>query len=290
MNITYGIILLLALILPATASASPDQNKIAEFLFVTGKAASPAQFGKLTAGEYAETLKLIRFQPDACWDFVKNELPYHRDLFSTFDFSGDGVDDLIFSSYCAQPEKRNYLWVKDGTQYLYAGFIGGNILRMVRDNLSKGYLVLVSSGPGADGRTGAVSLYELQREKGAVTLRIRRKVLVFDGLVAPSLGMSTVKFKVGKDRQLLRTGPERQDDYDAAGSAAEKRKVYGNIIAEFSRGARGMAFSELKDIRGVVWWFAVMQKDARPVSSRFPEDPEGLIAGWMETQGLEAVK
>jgi hypothetical protein len=289
MNKIYGIILLLTLMLPAAASASGDHNKLAEFLFVSGKSVSPEQFGRLSAKEYAETLKLIRFQADACWEFVKNDLPYHRDLFSTFDFSGDGVADLIFSSYCAQPEKRNYLWVRDGTQYLYAGFIGGTILKMVRDQTSKGYLILVSTGP-AGGRTGAVSLYELQREKGAVSLRIRKKILAFDGLVAPSLGMSTVHFTVGRDRKPLRTAPERQDDYDAAASAAEKRQVYGNIVAEFASGAKGLAFSELKDIRGVQWWFVVMQKEARPVSSRFSEDPEGLKAGWMEAQGLEIAR
>lgn len=290
MNKAYGIILLLTLGLLVPAPASPDQKKLADFLFTAGKAIPPAQFGKLKAQEYAETLKLIRFQPDACWDFVKKDLPYQRDLFSTFDFSGDGVDDLIFSSYCAQPEMRNYLWVREGNQYVYAGFIGGTILKALRDQWAPGFLMLVTSGPASTSRAGAITIYALHREKGVIALRVRKKVLAFDGLMAPELGMRPVRFTVGKDKQPLRTAPERQDDYDAAASGAEKRPVHGNILAEFPRGEKGEAISEYKDIRGVRWWFVVMQEDARTVSSRFPEDPDGHKAGWMEATNLEVVR
>ncbi len=290
MKKAYLLILCIALGMLFPASAPAEHDALADILFPASKHVTPSQFSRLTEAEYRDILALIRFQPDACWDYVKTNLSQHLDLFRKFDFSGDGADDLVFSSYCMQPEMRNYFWVREGKGYQYAGFIEGNILKVIREKGSPRFSAVVSRGWGENGYVGSISLYTLQKGKAGMTFGIQKKIMEFGGLTVPAIRTDSLKIVIRKDKTPMRSGPEINNEYDPGKTATEGRLVNGNIIAELAKGSRGEAISEFQDTQGIVWKFIIMNKDVLPQSHRFYDDRDGYKAGWVEAGSIEVVR
>jgi hypothetical protein len=217
------------------------------------------------------------------------------------DFNGDGVDDVIYSGgwYDRTPNGFSAL---EGTRFK---------LYQVMD----GRAVLVLSYPGAvqrifrGGRGQPVSLravihgccadpqwnvdYLAPRRAGdTVKFEPYRRVMGREGIVMPTAFLDRPRrFTVSNDRYLLRDSPGI-DTPPANGEDWYLWEGHGNAIAEYGRGARGIALAEQTDATGRVWWFVLMDGRTWPLHAQFAEIHDDALrmdrVGWMSSRFVQA--
>ncbi len=72
--------------------------------------------------------------------------------------------------------------------------------------------------------------------------------------------------------------------------AFERMPVYGNTLARFATGSKGVAIAETTDEKGEIWWFVIMDDDAKTTYTRFYKDQKESKLGWMNSNFLEVIK
>jgi hypothetical protein len=95
------------------------------------------------------------------------------------------------------------------------------------------------------------------------------------------------RFTVAADRYMLRDTARVDDRPDDEWPRWGGR---GNVMAEYGRGARGIAMAERADSTGRVWWFVRMDGRTPPREAQVEEDPEHPVRtdrlGWMSSRFL----
>ena len=98
--------------------------------------------------------------------------------------------------------------------------------------------------------------------------------------------ISPLLFNIAKEGQQLRCTPIIEDielnDYT----------LYGNVIAEYSIGTKGMALASKKDSEGRSWWFVVIFDNSIPIRTKFNQgNNEGPYNsfGWMRNEFLKVI-
>jgi hypothetical protein len=225
------------------------------------------------------------------------ENPRH---FHLFDFSGDGVDDVVYSGP----------WYELGPNGF--GALEGTRFKLYQ--VMNGRAVLVLSYPGAVQRI-------FRRERGQpVGLRAVIHGCCADpqwnvDYLAPRLAGDTVKyephlrlmgregiemptrvmdrprrFTVANDRYLLRESPAIDPKPAEDGEDWYRWEGHGNALSEYGRGARGVALAERTDETGRVWWFVRMEGRTPPRDAQIQDDPQDHVPtdrlGWMSSRFL----
>jgi hypothetical protein len=98
------------------------------------------------------------------------------------------------------------------------------------------------------------------------------------------------RFRVTQESYNLRITPSIDDDYRPLFAGPDRR---GNVLAEYTVGATGIAFGEKTDETGRVWWFVTMNRTSKPTAIA---DELGASltrrvnrAGWISSRYLEVV-
>jgi hypothetical protein len=95
------------------------------------------------------------------------------------------------------------------------------------------------------------------------------------------------RFVVAADRYMLRDTAQVDDRADDVWPRWEGR---GNVMAEYGRGARGIALAERADSTGRMWWFVRMDGRTPPREAQIDENPEHPVRtdrlGWMSSRFL----
>lgn len=287
-------LLILAVLFFSTDIFAEDKRlsadeKLADLLFPSKVSLKLEQFPIYTSAEFAPIKETIlqRLKTDEMCFVINHEETPHA-FFHKYDLSGDGIDDVILSSYCGAMEIRNYIWIRKGDSAVFAGFIEGTPLKFYRDNQSGPFLFIASEGWCCAGYVGSVSLYQLQENQGRFEYKIAKKVFEWGGVTIPEKRIVPVQFKVKSEKYSLRYSPEILNEPGEVTPRGEK--FIGNIIAEFPRGSRGEAVAEYKDTTDRVWWFVLMDRDAKTITNHFYADEDGNKSGWMSSRYLEIAK
>jgi hypothetical protein len=286
---------ILSLLLLQSFAYAQDDFTMANLVFPSENQVTQAQLTPLTATELKEIQNSIELPTEYCLDHVKmriadNSIEEWLWGFYKYDFSGDGIDDLIFISYCGGEEYRNYFWVKKDKKYYYSGLAMGTLVKLYRTQDSKALSVVTRGGFCCLGYIGFINLYTPQIDNQIITYKLEKSVREVGHITLPEKRMPTKRFIVKNDKYKLREQPVINDKYDAYESDFEHKPVYGNTLAEFSKGSKGEAIAEKSDETGRVWWFVIMDPDARAEYNRFYGDQTASKAGWMSSRFLEVLK
>jgi len=140
------------------------------------------------------------------------------------------------------------------------------------------------------GQIGYIELYEAVTDGKTVKYKLSKRMREFGRLAVPDRRMPEKQFVVIDDKYKLRQQPFINDKYDAEDSDFEHMPVYGNTLAMYPKGSKGVAIAEKADETGSLWWFVIMDEDAKPTYSRFYKDQTESKMGWMSSRHLEVIK
>jgi hypothetical protein len=271
-----------------------NDNKMANIVFPSDSQINESQLVPLTAAELKEIQSSIELPSEYCLDHIKMRFEGNFDdgwllAFKKYDFSGDGSEDLVFISYCGGMEYRNYFWVKKDNKYYYSGLMIGKIVKFYRTQDSKALSAVARSGWDGSGYSGSIDLFAPEIKEGKFKYELQKRVKEFEGITIPDKRMPVRRFIVKNDKYKLRTSPIIIDKYNEDESNFERKPVYGNTLAEFSKGSKGVAIAEKLDETGRVWWFVIMDEDAKTGYNRFYDDQNASKAGWMSSRFLEVI-
>jgi hypothetical protein len=294
MHRTAFIVILTLLLLRSVAHAQ-DDFKLANLVFPSNNQVTESQLTPLTATELKEIQNSIELPTEYCLDHIKirikdNSIEEWLFGFYKYDFSGDGNDDLIFISYCGGEEYRNYFWVKKENKYYYSGLAMGTLVKLYRTGDSKSLSVVTRGGFCCLGYIGFINLYTPMIDNQVFKYKLEKSVREVGQMVLPDNRMPAKRFVVKNDKYKLREQPVIDDKYDEQESDFEQKPVYGNALAEFNKGSKGEAIAEKPDETGRVWWFVIMDPDAKAEYNRFYGDQKASKAGWMSSRFLEVIK
>lgn len=287
-------IAIFALILLQSSAFARNENKLPDIIFPSDDKITESQLVPLKTTELKEVQKSIELTSDFCLDQIKTRIKENLIDewawgFKKYDFSGDGTEDLIFTSYCGGEELRNYIWTKKDNKYYYGGVLEGTLSKLYRSHDSKALTIVTRSGWCCVSYVGSINLYSPELNDEILKYRLQKKIKEFYGLAIPDQRMRPRRFTVKNDKYKLRESPVINEKYDEYASGLEGQPVYGNSIAEFKKGSQGVAIAEKPDGTGRVWWFVIMDEDAKTEKNRFNDDQNASKAGWMSSRYLEVI-
>ena len=219
--------------------------------------------------------------------------------FHFFDFSGDGVEDVVYSGPWYE-RNENGFGAMEGTRLKLYQVMDGRAVQVMAHH---GHIQRIFRG--AAGQPAAfrsvhhgccadpqweIDYHAPVRRGDTVTFESYARVIGREGLVIPATFMPAPRrFTVNNNRYLLRAAPGI-DTPDAKGEDWYNWEGRGNALAEYGRGARGIALAERTDATGRVWWFVRMDGRTPPVDAQFSqENSEGVPMdrlGWMSSRFL----
>jgi len=288
------VIFILALSLLRSPAYAQDETKLANIVFPSDSQITVSQLTSITEKELKEIQSSIELPSDECLEVVKKtDVYYLSELlggFEKIDFSGDGIDDLIFSTYCHAEELRNYFWVREGNRYYYSGLMVGTLVKLFPSRDSKALSGVTRGGWCCMGQIGFINLYTPVTDNRTAKYKLGKRVWEFGLLTAPDKRMPVKKFILKKDEYRLRRQPFINDKYDAEDSDFERIPVNGNTLARFTKGSKGEAIAEQTDDKGELWWFVIMDDDAKTTYTRFYKDQNESKLGRMNPRFLEVIK
>jgi hypothetical protein len=94
-----------------------------------------------------------------------------------------------------------------------------------------------------------------------------------------------INFEVLNDKYFLRLTPK----IDTVDQAFAEDMQHDNVIAEFKKGTKGIAYAEATDETGRVWWFVEIDPFHKPTKSLFYDIDEKptKVKGWMSSNYLK---
>lgn len=225
--------------------------------------------------------------------------------FHFVDFSGDGVEDVIYDGAWFMRNDEGQFGAGEGSRLKMYQVMGGRAVLVMEHHASiqrvwKGRpdepvsFRTLHHGCCADPEW-SVEYHRPVRRGDTVRFEARHRVMGREGLVIPTTFMGRPRrFTVGNDRYLLRDAPGI-DTETADGDDWYRWEGRGNALAEYGRGARGTAIAEQTDSTGRVWWFVRMDGGTPPreAQTAAPYDPAGREMsvdrlGWMSSRFLQA--
>lgn len=221
------------------------------------------------------------------------------DDFHFVDFSGDGVDDVIYSGpWYARTESGEFA-AMEGEHLKLWQVMGGRAV-LVMDGHGR-FQRLFRGGPGEPASFRAfhhgccadpewsLDYYRPVRAGDTVRYQADRRVQAREGVEVPATFLPRPRaFTVANDRYLLREAPAI-DPATEEGADWNRWQGHGNALAEYGRGARGIALAERTDATGRVWWFVWMDGRTPPRDAQFAEPGDGPRTdrlGWMSSRFL----
>ena len=223
--------------------------------------------------------------------------------FHFVDFSGDGVADVIYDG-AWYVRNENGFGAMEGNHLKLYQVIGGRAVEVMDHHGSVQRIWKGAPGQPASFRTvhygccsdpaWSIEYFRPVRTGDTVRFERRHGVQGRAEMDIPTRFMATPRrFTVANDGYLLRGSPRVQDS-----KAGEYPEWYewddrGNVMAEYGRGARGIALAERADSTGRVWWFVRMEGGTPPrdAQTSAPHDPAGREMpvdrlGWMSSRFL----
>lgn len=277
----------------ASTSLCYSQKNIADVLFSTSTTA--IELTSITGYNLSE-LNLMKENieiPDGfteypcikhlCENIDTSSYRYYK----KYDISGDGINDLIYSTYCGTEEYQNFLWIRIGKKFKFCGLYIGEIMRIVRRYPFEPCSFFLRTGYCCAGYIGDYTFYEPILNKQHIAWEPVRTFQEYDDTEIPSKLIYPIPFVITEAKYRLRESPIIIDSLDNEKSSRENRKVFGNILAEYPKGCTGLTFAEHKGADGRIWWFVIMDKSDSLSYDRFYGGSRTYKCGWMSSKYLK---
>jgi hypothetical protein len=222
------------------------------------------------------------------------------DDFRFVDFSGDGVDDVVYAGPWFRLDEQDGLQGLEGHRVRLYQVIAGRGVQVLDLH---GQIQRVWAGrPGHPAtfrsvRYGccadpfwAIEYFRPALAGDTVRYEVHHRVAGREGIEIPDRFLDAPRrFTVRTDGYLLRAtpqvlerrGPDEEDWMDWPGR--------GNALAEYGAGARGTALAERADGTGRVWWFVRMDPATQPRDAQIGAESGAPFEriGWMSSRFLD---
>lgn len=198
--------------------------------------------------------------------------------FHFVDFSGDGVDDVVYDGLVFMQNDAGEVGSGEGTHFKLFQVMDGRTVEVMEHY---GSIQRVWKGRPGEPISFRTVLYGCCGEvqwgidyfRPAVrgdTVRFEpyHHVLGREEMRMPTRFLPASKrFTVNNDGYALRASPDIRDA--AQGSDGFPAwEGHGNVVAEYGKGARGTAIAEETDSTGRVWWFVRMDGATPPTAAQ----------------------
>jgi hypothetical protein len=221
------------------------------------------------------------------------------EAFHFADFSGDGVEDVIYNGAwlawgtdgevaAAEGEKLKIWQVIGGRAVLVLEHHGG-IQRIWRRPGAPASFRTIHYGCCSDPEWTIEYFRPVQRGD-TVRFQPWHRVMGRAEVQMPARFLAVPRrFTVNNDGYLLRASPRVESD-STKFADWYAWEGHGNALAEYGRGSRGIALAERTDSTGRVWWFVRMDGRTPPREAQIQEDSEHPVRtdrlGWMSSRFL----
>jgi len=222
------------------------------------------------------------------------EYEYHTPInnlqnYHVIDFNSDGFYDIIYTGFLGGENEgviffRNY----DNDVLIEELFKYGSIIELWRDYDFSPLNFKLFDFSCCGGIMGSIETYlPTSSNELGFHYELSYKLNFIQGTKFPNeFDISPLLFNIAKEGQQLRCTPIIEDielnDYT----------LYGNVIAEYSIGTKGMALASKKDSEGRSWWFVVIFDNSIPIRTKFNQgNNEGPYNsfGWMRNEFLKVI-
>lgn len=198
--------------------------------------------------------------------------------FHFLDFSGDGVDDVIYDGLVFMRNDAGQVGSGEGTHIKLYQVMGGRAVEVMEHHGSIQRIWKGRAGqpvsfrtfhPGCCGEVHWQIDYFRPVVRGdTVRFEPYHHVLGREEMQMPTRFLPAPKrFVVNNDNYVLRASPKILDAVKT-GDAHPSWEGHGNAVAEYGRGARGTALAEETDSTGRVWWFVRMDGATPPTAAQ----------------------
>lgn len=221
--------------------------------------------------------------------------------FHFVDFSGDGVDDVIYSGPWFVRNEDGF-GALEGTQIKLYQVIDGRAVQVMAHHGTVQRIWKGAAGEPVSFRAvhwgccgdsqWTVDYFRPVRAADTVRFQPYHRVVGRDGIQIPTAFMDRPRpFTVRNEPYLLRATPAIVEHVPGEYPEWNEWEGHGNAVAEYGRGARGIALAERTDATGRVWWFVRMDGRTPPRDAQFPEAySDGLRmdrVGWMSSRFVD---
>lgn len=236
---------------------------------------------------------IIKINDDLIEFLVKNKmLDNYLEHFHSIDFDGNGDNDIIYSGPGLAESNQTIFYKKQKENYEKVFDVFGQIVSIWDFYPGSPICFMIIHYPfDPPDILRNLEVYLPILENNEIRFRYSIGIRFIEHTVFPENNTLHIPFLVKNDSYFLRLSPEINNDTDYF-----NREVLGNTIAEYPKGAKGLALAEKKDETGRVWWFVLMFNNEDPKNSFFSDlgsnniNGKYLNLGWMSSNFLEVIK
>lgn len=219
-------------------------------------------------------------------------LAYYLNNFHFIDYNFDGNIDIIYTGDAGTETKRTLIFELDDNGYYIKTFdkFGELIDLYSKDGISPYNLVLREEACCG----GFAVIYEIYHQvynsNNILQLQAAAKYSSIRGTELPTnLFDFPVLFEVNNESYYLRLEPVIENE-----TKNEALNIYGNIIGEYTAGAKGYAIGKKQDYTDRVWWFVFMLNNTPSLKSVFDvgsnNENKYYSVGWMSSRYLKEIE
>lgn len=263
---------------PADCGGGPMAKRLSDLLFPAADPLGSSPFRRATQAE----IDALRKRADWPSTVQHCGADQSSSVFRSYDLSGDGQMDFVFSSPCGGEDPWNHIWVHHGDSLRYVGAMQGKI-RYFFDRQPGAFAVLINRGWCCASFTGKAEVFRF--DAGTFKLIRTASVLETSGISLPTEEIPPTAFVVSKEGAMLREHP-RVDDAPFTDDGPWDHP--GNIITSVKSGVKGKAVGQRTVNHGEIWWFVILEPAAALSVDylSFEKETGTSRSGWMNGKDL----
>jgi hypothetical protein len=297
MKIFKKTIFIIILFSSLSVFAVEAKKEITDILFREYKQISFEKLPKSSVEELVTIIPNLEISSEYANEFdIMTDTEYFEGISNVYrlhDFTGDGIEDLIYNGYVGSEEMFFALWEKQNNKFRIAGITWGEIAKIFLESTNnKIYSFALISGLCCDGFVGDIKTFSPVFKAGNLTYmeKYSYRFFVWTSFPDEYEVISKKRFQIKTDSCSLRDSPETDNKYNKELSGFEDMPVYGNIIAKLAKGSTGTAYAKFQDELENLWWFVALDTNARATYKRFYRDTCAYKCGWIDTKFLDIIE
>jgi len=210
--------------------------------------------------------------------------------FHFIDYDLNGVIDIVYSGDAGTETKRTIVF-KLGENGIYSKIFDkfGVLISIYQISKFTPLTFVLKENPCCGNNQITYEIYQPINQGDKIELQASSKYCAIIGTELPkTLIDNPILFEVKNELYYLRLTPAVDNE-----KFNEELNITGNIIAEYTIGAKGYAILERQDETGRVWWFVLMVNNNKPLKSMMDtgsnNENEYYSIGWMSSRYLEII-
>lgn len=234
-----------------------------------------------------EKVNIVKTIDDDLTKYLHQSNLLDRNLksFHVVDFDIDGDDDIIFSGAGGTDSKQVILYRLSDGKYTPILNIFGEIINISNPFTGSPLILTIIHYPfDPPDILRNIETYSPVMINDQYEYLVSSKICFIEYTEFPTSFNMKLPFVINNNKYNLRLSPRIDHDTEYF----EGRK--GNIIAEYSKGAKGIALAERTDDTGRIWWFVMMHNNVMPQNTLFVNTGNNKVPfhslGWVSSRYL----